>query len=100
MFGEAPAVEAVEVMRAMLKSGAHTNFRPGEEADAFQSGNLGMVLTTSVYQRSFLSAAKDKFELRAAAMPHSATNRQSRPLGSALFIMSRTRSSSAPPGKS
>jgi multiple sugar transport system substrate-binding protein len=90
MFGEAPAVEAVEVMRAMLKSGAHTNFRPGEEADAFQSGNLGMVLTTSVYQRSFLSAAKDKFELRAAAMP-AFGDKPAKPTnsGSALFIMSK-----------
>lgn len=89
-FGEPAAVEAVAMLRDLLKSGAHANMREAEAPDAFMSGNLGMILTTSVYQRSFLKAAKDKFELRAAPMP-SFGDKPSKPTnsGSALFILSR-----------
>jgi multiple sugar transport system substrate-binding protein len=89
-FGEPEAVAAVEMLRDLLKSGAHANIRENEAGDAFMSGNLGMILTTSVYQRAFLNAAKDRFELRAAKMP-SFGDRPARPTnsGSALFIMSK-----------
>ena len=58
--------------------------------DAFMSGNLGMILITSVYQRAFLAAAKDKFEVRAAMMP-TFGDETAKPTnsGSALFIMSK-----------
>jgi multiple sugar transport system substrate-binding protein len=90
MFAQPESVEALQIMREMLKSGAHANLRSGEDVDAFMSGNLGMILTTSVYTRAFQNAAKDKFELRAGAMP-SFGAKPTRPTnsGSALFIMSR-----------
>jgi multiple sugar transport system substrate-binding protein len=90
MFAEKESTEALQMMRGMLKSGAHANFRPGEEVDSFMSGNLGMILTTSVYTRAFQNAAKDKFELRGALMP-SFGDKPTAPTnsGSALFIMSR-----------
>jgi multiple sugar transport system substrate-binding protein len=90
MFGEKESVEALEVMRDMLKSGAHANIRNGEDTDAFMAGNLGMILITSVYQRAFLNAAKDKFEIRAAVMP-TFGDKPAKPTnsGSALFIMSK-----------
>jgi multiple sugar transport system substrate-binding protein len=49
-----------------------------------------MILTTSVYQRAFLNAAKDKFELRAAKMPGFG-DKPAQPTnsGSALFILSK-----------
>lgn len=89
-FGEPAAVGAVEMLRDLMKSGAHANIRESESGDAFMSGSLGMILTTSVYQRAFLNAAKDKFELRAAKMP-SFGDKPARPTnsGSALFIMSK-----------
>ena len=89
-FGEPEAVEAVEMLRDLLKSGAHANIRESESGDAFMSGALGMILTTSVYQRAFLNAAKDKFELRTARMP-SFGGKPARPTnsGSALFILSK-----------
>lgn len=89
-FGEPEAVGAVEMLRDLLKSGAHANIRENESGDAFMSGNLGMILTTSVYQRAFLNASKDRFELRAAKMP-SFGDKPARPTnsGSALFIMSK-----------
>jgi multiple sugar transport system substrate-binding protein len=89
-FGEADSVGAVEMLRDLVKSGAHAKLAESESGDAFMSGNLGMILTTSVYQRAFLSAAKDKFELRAAKMP-SFGDKPARPTnsGSALFILSK-----------
>lgn len=90
MFGEPEAVGALAMLRDLVVSGAHPRYQNGEEADAFMSGNLGMILITSVYQRAFLSAAKDKFEVRAAAMP-SFGDKPAKPTnsGSALFVMSR-----------
>lgn len=90
MFGEKESVEAIEIMRDLLKSGAHANIRSGEDGDAFMSGNLGMLLITSVYQRAFINAAKDKFDLRAAPMP-SFGDKPAKPTnsGSALFILSK-----------
>ena len=89
-FGEPEAVGAVEMLRDLMKSGAHANIREAESGDAFMSGNLGMILTTSVYQRAFLNASKDRFDLRAAKMP-SFGDKPARPTnsGSALFIMSK-----------
>ncbi len=89
-FGERECVEAMQVMRGLHKAGAHPSFRGSEDGDAFMSGNLGMILTTSVYTRAFLNAAKDKFEVRAAKMP-SFGDKPARPTnsGSALFIHSR-----------
>jgi len=90
MFGEKESVEALEIMRDMLKAGAHANIRDAESGDAFMSGNLGMILITSVYQRAFLAAAQDKFEVRAAMMP-TFGDKPAKPTnsGSALFIMSK-----------
>ncbi len=89
-FGESGAVGAIEMLRDLVKSGAHAKLAESESGDAFMSGNLGMILTTSVYQRAFLNAAKDKFELRAAKMP-SFGDKPARPTnsGSALFILSK-----------
>lgn len=89
-FGEPEAVEAVEMLRDLMKSGAHARLNDNEAGDAFMAGNLGMILITSVYQRAFLNAAKDKFELRGAAMPgFGAKPPKPTNSGSALFILSR-----------
>ncbi len=89
-FGEAPAVEAISVMKDLVTSGAAPKFNDADAVDAMMSGNLGMILTTSVYQRALLAAAKEKFELRAAPMP-TFGDKPSKPTnsGSALFILSK-----------
>lgn len=89
-FGEPGAVGAVEMLRDLVASGAHARIAETESGDAFMSGNLGMILTTSVYQRAFLNAAKDKFELRAAKMPGFG-DKPAQPTnsGSALFILAK-----------
>lgn len=90
MFGEKESVEAIETMKEMVKAGAHANIRDSESGDLFMSGNLGMIFITSVYQRAFLNAFKDKNELRAAPMP-SFGAKPAKPTnsGSALFILSK-----------
>ncbi|MBL8835495.1 MAG: ABC transporter substrate-binding protein [Alphaproteobacteria bacterium] len=89
-FGEPEAVAAVAMMRDLVRSGAHPRLNPAEVSDTMYSGNLGMLLTTSVYQRALLAAASGRFEVRAAAMP-AFDERPARPTnsGSALVIMSR-----------
>jgi sn-glycerol 3-phosphate transport system substrate-binding protein len=88
MFGEAEAVAAIATMRDLVASGAQPNLNDADATDAMAGGNLGMLLTTSVYQRLLLNASKDKWELRAASMPGFG-DRPTAPVnsGSALFIL-------------
>ena len=88
MFGKADAVAAIETMRDLVTSGAQPNLADPDAHDAMAAGNLGMVLTTSVYTRVLLNASKDKWELRAAPMP-SFGDKPTAPVnsGSALFIL-------------
>jgi multiple sugar transport system substrate-binding protein len=90
MFGEPEAIGAVEMFRDLVRSGAHPNMRDADAMDAMMSGNLGMVLTTSVYQRALINASSGKFDLRAAPMP-SFGDKPAKPTnsGSALFVLSR-----------
>lgn len=90
MFGERESVESIEVMRDLVRSGAHPNMRDSDAVDAMMSGNLGMLLTTAVYTTALQRAAKDKFTLTAAGMPGFG-DKPPRPTnsGSALFILSR-----------
>jgi multiple sugar transport system substrate-binding protein len=53
----------------LVTSGLHPQLNETDAITAFQAGNLGMVLTTSALQSSFLSAAQGKFEVRAGKMP-------------------------------
>jgi multiple sugar transport system substrate-binding protein len=89
-FGERPAAQAIEMLRDMVESGAHTQLADTDALDAFRGGRLGMILTTSAYQRSFMNAAQGRFELRAAKMP-GFPGRQAAPTnsGSGLFILAR-----------
>ncbi|HSW20731.1 MAG TPA: ABC transporter substrate-binding protein [Ramlibacter sp.] len=89
-FGEPPAVEAVEMLRDLVDTGAHTQLSETDAMDAFRSGRLAMVLTTSAHQNSLMKAAQGKFDLRAARMPafpgKAAVPTNS---GSGLFIMAK-----------
>jgi len=90
MFGEPAAVGALEKLRTMRESGAHANMAASDATDAMRSGNLGMFLNTSAYQRFLMTAAAGKFELRAAKMPAFGT-KPTGPTnsGSGLFILSK-----------
>jgi multiple sugar transport system substrate-binding protein len=89
-FASPEAVGAATMWQDLVGSGAHPKLTGNDVSAAFQGGNLGMILTTSARQSSFLAAAKGKFALRSAKMPAFAgkptvpTNS-----GSGLFILSR-----------
>jgi multiple sugar transport system substrate-binding protein len=55
--------------QGMVQSGAHPKLSEKEAQEAFQSGKLGMILTTSAYQSSLLKSAQGKFTVRATGQP-------------------------------
>lgn len=89
-FASAEGIGAAAMWQDLVQSGAHPPINSTDSGAAFGGGNLGMVLTTSALQASFLSQAKGKFTLRASKMPAFAgkpavpTNS-----GSGLFILSK-----------
>lgn len=90
-FGEQPAVEAVSMLAAMRKSGAHAEMINMQGLDAFPKGNLGMILTTSAYQAYFLASAKAAgWDIRTAKMP-AFEGKKAIPVnsGSGLFICAK-----------
>ncbi|MBF9235259.1 ABC transporter substrate-binding protein [Microvirga alba] len=89
-FADAEGLEAVQMLRSMVDSGAHARIDVGSHQDTMASGNLGMFLYTSAVQSSLLKSAKGKFDLRVAAMPGFG-EKPTRPTnsGSALFVFSK-----------
>jgi multiple sugar transport system substrate-binding protein len=89
-FGEKPAVEAIQMLRDLRESGAHANISANDAADAMRSGNLGMFLNTSAYQRLLMDSANGKYELRAAKMP-AFGDKPTGPTnsGSGLFVLAK-----------
>jgi multiple sugar transport system substrate-binding protein len=89
-FAEAPAVEAVAMLRDLYDSGAYTNLDITAAMEAMASGNVGMYLQTSAIQGFLVKGAEGKFDLRASTMPRFGDKPQ-RPnnSGSALVILSR-----------
>lgn len=69
-FGEAPAVEAIQMLKDMIASGGHANMNDAQMYEAFPAGNLGMMLTTAAMQASMLKVAEaGGWEMRTAKMP-------------------------------
>lgn len=89
-FADAPALDAVKMLRDLVNSGAKPNLTAADAQAAMAAGNLGMYLQTSALQNFLLNSARGKFELRAAQMPGTATNKLSVPVnsGSGVFILS------------
>ncbi|QIZ37547.1 ABC transporter substrate-binding protein [Saccharopolyspora sp. ASAGF58] len=90
-FAEAPAVEAVQSMQNMVRSGAMPNRTQTQAVDAFARGELGMILESSATQGNFLKGAAGKWRLGAAPMP----GFQGKPTvptnsGAALFVFSHS----------
>ncbi|UXN72335.1 ABC transporter substrate-binding protein [Devosia sp. A8/3-2] len=89
-FANPEGIEAVQMLRDMVDSGAHARIDPAGANDAMLSGQLGMYLYTSALQNALSTAAEGNWELRVAAMPSfgdkptALTNS-----GSALFSFSK-----------
>lgn len=90
-FGSEEAIGAVQMWQDMVTSGAMGKLNDNEAVEAFSQGQVGMLLYTSAFQSSFLTAAEaGGWELKAAAMP-SFDGKPTTPVnsGSALFILSQ-----------
>jgi multiple sugar transport system substrate-binding protein len=89
-FAEPEAVGAVQMLRSIAEIGAMPNLPSASAIETMASGNAGIYLQTSAVQGALLRGAKDKFDLRAAAMPAFA-GKPVKPTnsGSALVIMTR-----------
>jgi multiple sugar transport system substrate-binding protein len=88
-FDDPALIGVLRTFHEMAQAGSLSTAREAEIQDVMGGGNLGMLLTTSAYQRYLLAAAKDKWELRAAPMP-SFGDQPTHPTnsGSALLLLS------------
>ncbi|WP_067657830.1 ABC transporter substrate-binding protein [Nocardia harenae] len=68
-FAEPPAVEVAALGQRLVESGSMPRLQQKQGYEAFGRGEIGMILETSAVQGTFVSGAKDKWDLRAAPMP-------------------------------
>lgn len=89
-FADDMGVEAVQMLRSMVESGAHARLETSGATDAMSAGKLGMFLYTSALQSSLSKAAEGNWDLRVAPMP-SFGDKPTAPTnsGSALFTFSK-----------
>lgn len=89
-FADQAGVDAVQMLRSMVESGAHARIDTSGANEAMSAGRLGMFLYTSALQNSLSSAAEGNWELRVAPMP-AFGDKPTAPTnsGSALFTFSK-----------
>jgi multiple sugar transport system substrate-binding protein len=89
-FAEPPAVDAFSRLQRVADSGALANLSAADGQEAFERGDLGMFVYTSITQGALQKAAKGRFDLRAAPLPGFG-DRPAVPTnsGAALFVLSR-----------
>ena len=89
-FADENGLEAVQMLRDMVDSGAHARLDPANPHEAMAAGQLGMYLYTSALQNSLSKSAEGNWELRIAGMP-SFGDKPTAPTnsGSALYTFSK-----------
>ena len=89
-FADENGLEAVQMLRDMVDSGAHARLDPANPQEAMAAGQLGMYLYTSALQNSLSKSAEGNWELRVAGMP-SFGDKPTAPTnsGSALYTFSK-----------
>ncbi|MEC3955932.1 ABC transporter substrate-binding protein [Nocardia sp. CDC153] len=68
-YADAPSIEVVKMAQDLVNSNAMPKLAQKQGYEAFARGEIGMILETSAIQGTFVAGAKDKWDLRAAAMP-------------------------------
>ncbi|MGY1937483.1 ABC transporter substrate-binding protein [Nocardia abscessus] len=68
-FADAPAVEVAAMSQQLVNSGGMPKLNQKQGYEAFARGEIGMILETSAIQGTFVTGAKDKWDLRSAPMP-------------------------------
>jgi len=84
------AVDALSTMQDLTKSGAQPNIADNDAVSLFQSGKLGMYVTSTALLAGFDKAAKGSFELQTAGLP-AFGSQPAKPTysGSGLFVLSK-----------
>ncbi|MFI1914007.1 ABC transporter substrate-binding protein [Nocardia sp. NPDC020380] len=68
-YADAPAVEVTKMAQDLVNSGSMPKLDQKQGYESFARGEIGMILETSAIQGTFVAGAKDKWDLRSAAMP-------------------------------
>ncbi|MGV9839571.1 ABC transporter substrate-binding protein [Nocardia niigatensis] len=68
-YADAPSVEVTKMAQDLVNSGSMPKLAQKQGYEAFARGEIGMILETSAIQGTFVAGAKDKWDLRSAAMP-------------------------------
>lgn len=68
-FDEPEAVEALATIQGLTQSGAQPSIQQEDALSLFQSGDLGMIVTSSAGLPLFSEAAEGVFDLRTSGMP-------------------------------
>lgn len=89
VYDEQPVVEVTEMARGLVERGLMPAFNQRQGYEAFARGEIGMILETSAIQGTFISGAKDAWDLRSARMP-SFDGQPTVPTnsGASLFVLS------------
>ncbi|WP_309230786.1 ABC transporter substrate-binding protein [Nocardia sp. SYP-A9097] len=68
-FADAPAVEVTKMAQDLVNTGSMPKLAQKQGYEAFARGDIGMILETSAIQGTFVTGAKDKWDLRSTTMP-------------------------------
>lgn len=68
-YAEAPAVEVVRMAQRLVDSGSMPKLNQKQGYEAFARGEIGMILETSAIQGTFVTGAKNSWDLRSAPLP-------------------------------
>ncbi|MCU1648788.1 MAG: sn-glycerol-3-phosphate-binding periplasmic protein UgpB [Nocardia sp.] len=68
-FADDPSVQVTKMAQDLVTAGEMPKLAQKQGYEAFARGDIGMILETSSIQGTFTAGAKDKWDLRAAAMP-------------------------------
>ncbi|WP_067689487.1 ABC transporter substrate-binding protein [Nocardia jejuensis] len=72
-FADAPSVEVTKMAQDLVTNGIMPKLAQKQGYEAFARGEIGMILETSAIQGTFVTGAKDKWDLRSTTMPRFGT---------------------------
>ncbi|MGW0252130.1 ABC transporter substrate-binding protein [Nocardia goodfellowii] len=68
-YAEAPVVEVTRMAQDLVDSGRMPELAQKQGYESFARGEIGMILETSAVQGTFVTGAKDRWDLRSTVMP-------------------------------
>ncbi|MEV0250756.1 ABC transporter substrate-binding protein [Nocardia sp. NPDC050712] len=68
-YADAPAVEVTRMAQDLVNTGGMPKLAQKQGYESFARGEIGMILESSAVQGTFVTGAKDKWDLRSTVMP-------------------------------